>query len=87
MTALGENEQNKLSEPLLILLHLVPGVIIAVFFFVLSRIFIQHGLTGYLALLMAIPFCLVPIEFGVLLFWSMRLTRKRSLSAVIGYRQ
>ena len=69
------------------MLHLVPGVIFAVLFFFLSRIFIQHGLTGYLALIMAIPFCLVPIEVGVMLLLSMRITGKRSLSAVIGYRQ
>lgn len=87
MTAPGKNEQKKLSGPVLILLHLLPGIILAVFFFVLSRVFIQRGLTGYLALLLTIPLCLVPIEVGVILFWSVRYSGTRSLLDAIGYRQ
>jgi uncharacterized protein len=79
--------QNKISGPLLIALHLVPGVILAGFFFVLSRMFFQWGSTGYLALLVTIPVCLVPVEIGVMLLWGMRVTGKWSLLATIGYRQ
>ena len=77
--------QDKISLPLLIALHLVPGFIIAGFFFVLSRTFIQHGYTGYLALLIAIPACLAPMEIGVMLYWSARTTGRRSLSGAIAY--
>ena len=87
MTALEENGQNKLSGPLLIVLHLFPGIIFAVFFFVLSWILIQLGLTGYLALLITIPACLVPVEIGVMLLWSVRFTGMRSLLGAIRYRQ
>jgi len=86
MTAPEKNGQNQLSGPLLIMLHLLPGIIFAVFFFVISGIFIQYGLTGYLALLITIPACLVPIEIGVMLFWSKRFTGSILLSDVIGYR-
>ena len=85
MTAL-KDRHNKLPGPLLIALHLVPGVIFAVFFFVLSWILIRRGLTGYLALLIAIPACLVPMEVGVMLLWSVRSTGTRSLSGAIRYR-
>jgi hypothetical protein len=78
--------QDKISLPLLIALHLVPGFIFAGFFFVLSRIFIQQGFTGYLALLIAIPACLAPMELGVMLYWSARTTGRRSLSGAIVYR-
>jgi membrane protease YdiL (CAAX protease family) len=71
----------------LIVLHLAPGIIFAVFFFGLSWILIRLGLTGYLALLIAIPACLAPIEIGVMLLWSVRFTGKRSLSEAIRYRR
>lgn len=85
MTELGSNGQNKISGLLLIVLHLVPGIIFAGFFFVLSHVFIQRGYTGYLALLISIPLCLVPIQLGVMLYWSSKLTR-RSLREIIVYR-
>jgi membrane protease YdiL (CAAX protease family) len=87
MTALDKNEYSKLSGPLLIVLHLVPGIIFAVFFWVLSWMLIRRGLTGYLALLITIPVCLVPIEIGVMLLWSARFTETRSLSEAITYRR
>lgn len=86
MTALEKNGHSKLPGPLLIVLHLVPGIIFAVFFFVLSWMLIRHGLTAYLALLITIPACLVPMEIGVMLLWSVRFTGTRSLSEAIRYR-
>jgi membrane protease YdiL (CAAX protease family) len=86
MTDLEKNRYSRLPGPLLIVLHLVPGIIFAVFFFVLSWILIRRGLTGYLALLIAIPACLVPMEIGVMLLWSVRFTGRSSLSEAIGYR-
>ena len=85
MTTLEKNGHNKLSGLLLIVLHLGPGIIFAVFFFVLSWILIHRELTGYLALLIAIPVCLVPIEIGVMLLWSVRFRGIRSLSEAIRY--
>jgi membrane protease YdiL (CAAX protease family) len=71
----------------LILLHLAPGIIFAVFFFVLSWLLIRRGLTGYLALLIAILACLAPVEIGVMFLWSARFTGKRSLSEAIRYQR
>jgi hypothetical protein len=87
MTALEKNGHSKLPGPLLIVLHLVPGIIFAVFFFVLSWMLIRRGLTAYLALLITIPACLVPMEIGVMLLWSVRFTGTRSLSEAIRYRR
>ena len=86
MIALEKNGHSKLPGPLLIVLHLVPGIIFAVFFFVLSWVLIRRGLTAYLALLITIPACLVPMEIGVMLLWSVRFTGTRSLSEAIRYR-
>jgi membrane protease YdiL (CAAX protease family) len=87
MIALEKNRHSKLPGPLLIVLHLVPGIIFAVFFFVLSWMLIRRGLTAYLALLITIPACLVPMEIGVMLLWSVRFTGTRSLSEAIRYRR
>ena len=87
MTALEKNGHSKLPGPLLIVLHLAPGIIFAVFFFLLSWMLIRRGLTAYLALLITIPACLAPIEIGVILLWSVRFTGTRSLSEAIRYRR
>ena len=87
MTTLEKDGHSKLPGPLLIVLHLVPGIIFAVFFFVLSWMLIRRGLTAYLALLITIPACLVPMEIGVMLLWSVRFTGTRSLSEAIWYRR
>jgi len=87
MKACEGKGQIRISGPLLIALHLVPGLMFAGFYFVLSRMFIRCGLTGYLALLITIPVCLVPIEIGVMLLWSARFAGRRSLLETIGYRQ
>jgi membrane protease YdiL (CAAX protease family) len=86
MTISGVNGRGKLSGPLLVLLHLAPGILFAVFFWVLSWLLIRRGLTGYLALLIAIPACLAPMELGVMLLWSVRFTGTGSLPKAIGYR-
>ena len=87
MTSHDKNGHSELSGPLLVALHLVPGIMFAVFFWVLSWILIRRGLTAYLALLITVPACLVPTEIGVMLFWSGRVTGTRSLSEAIRYRR
>jgi membrane protease YdiL (CAAX protease family) len=86
MTTLTKDGYGRIPGPLLAVLHLVPGIIFAVFFFALSWMLIRRGLTGYLALRFAIPACLVPVEIGVMLLWNVRFTGTRSLSKAIGYR-
>lgn len=87
MTTSERNGQINISGPLLIALHLVPGLIFAGVFFGLSWMFIRWGFTGYLALLITIPVCLVPLEIGVMLLWNVRPPRIRSLADTISYRQ
>jgi membrane protease YdiL (CAAX protease family) len=82
-----KHRQDRISLPLLIALHLVPGLIFAGFFFILSRLFIERGYTGYLALLVTIPACLAPMEIGVMLYWNSRTTGRISLSQSIAYRR
>ena len=87
ITTLGRNGQGKIPGPLLIVLNLLPGLILGGFFLLLSSVFVKHGLTGYLALLVLIPVCLAPMELGIMLFWSARFTGSRSLSQAVAYRR
>lgn len=87
ITTFDRNGHGKISGLQLILLHLLPGLIFAGFFFLLSSVFVKCGLTGYLALLVSILVCLVPVELGVMLFWSARFCGSRSLSQAILYRR
>jgi membrane protease YdiL (CAAX protease family) len=86
MTTNERNGTNRLPGPLLIVLHVAPGIVFAVAFFALSWMLIRRGLTGYLALMLSIPLCLVPVEIGVMLIWTKRSTGQSSLAEAIGYR-
>lgn len=85
MKASEGSDQIRISGPLLVALHLVPGLVFAGFFFLLSWMFIRYGLTAYLALLVTIPVCLVPIEIGTILLWSTRSIGEASLSTATAY--
>jgi uncharacterized protein len=87
LTAPERNRRGRIPGPLLIVLNLLPGLILGGFFLLLSRVFIRHGLTGYLALLVSIPLCLAPLELGIMLFWSARYAGSRSLAPAIAYRR
>lgn len=87
ITISGRNGQGKISGSQLIVLHLLPGFVFGGFYLLLSDVFIKHGLTAYLALLVSIPVCLVPIELGIMVFWSVRISGHRDLSYVITYRR
>lgn len=87
MTVFDKNEHREFTGTLLVFLHLVPGIIFAVFFWIFSWMLVRRGLNAYLALLITIPACLAPIEIGVMLLWSARFTGTRSLSEAIRYRR
>jgi membrane protease YdiL (CAAX protease family) len=82
-----EDSDGRISGPTLLALHLAPGVLFALFFFILSRILIRSGYTAYLALIISIPVFLVPMEIGVMLWWKRRFARSGSSEEVIVYRR
>jgi membrane protease YdiL (CAAX protease family) len=71
----------------LIALHLAPGVAFSAFLWLLSGLFTRHGLTAYLAELIAIPVCLAPLLAGVVRFWSRRPGEAGSVMRAITYRE
>ena len=82
----GARRSAELTWPWLIALHLAPGVAFWGVLLLLQRIVEAQGGTTYLALILTIPLCLVPLELGIMLFWSKRTTGKASLRAATGYR-
>ena len=70
----------------MVALHLVPGIVISLVFFALAKALTARGSTAYLALILVIPLCLVPIELGIMAAWSRRATGRYSLRDALGYR-
>jgi CAAX protease family protein len=76
-----------LAFPWLVALHLCPGVVFSGLLIVLSRVFIQQGLTAYLAELVLIPACLAPMLAGIVLLWSRRPGEPRTVIRALAYRE
>lgn len=81
------SESSRLPPLHVIALHLGPGILFSAFLLVLSGLFTRHGLTAYLAQLIAIPTCLLPMLLGIVLVWSRRPGETRSIVAQIAYRE
>lgn len=83
---LDEGQQVERMWFLLLALHLIPGIVFALVFCLLAKTLMGGGATAYLALIIAIPVCLVPTEMGIMLLWSMKTTGIPSFRTVLGYR-
>jgi uncharacterized protein len=81
----GDTEHQAASAPSLILLHLAPGVVFTASFYFLSRVLIQRCLTAYLAELILVPTCLVPVLMGIVFLWTRRAGEKGSMWRAITY--
>jgi membrane protease YdiL (CAAX protease family) len=82
----GTEKPARLGLAGIIGLHLVPGIVFTVSLIVLSRAFVDHGLTGYLAELLLVPACLLPVLLGIILVSGRRAGLGFSLPRTITYR-
>ena len=69
-----------------ITLHLLPGILITVFYFLLRQTVINWGYPAIFALVLAIIFILIPFELGYLLFQGKKMTGQYTLKGLISYR-
>jgi len=83
----GGPEPQRLTVPWLLVLHLTPGIVFTAILTVVSRAFVRHGLTAYLAEILLIPACLAPMLLGIILLWSARADRGLSLVRPLAYRE
>jgi membrane protease YdiL (CAAX protease family) len=70
-----------------VVLHLLPGVFILVFFMISAPLLDTLGMPSFLALLLAIAFVLIPFELGYLLYQGKKTDGKLSLKGVVLYRK
>ena len=82
-----ESEPDKYSLFQVALLHLLPGLIITIFFVILARITSSFGWPASLALLMTWPIAGIPLLFGILFYQGHKANRTFSLKGILLYRQ
>jgi membrane protease YdiL (CAAX protease family) len=81
-----DGKQTKRGSFLLLALHLIPGIVFALVFFLLAKALMGIGATAYLGLIISIPICLVPIELGIMTVWSRKTKGTSLFGAALGYR-
>jgi membrane protease YdiL (CAAX protease family) len=64
-------------------LHLVPGILITIFYFLTAPLIIKAGYPVLMALLLAILVILIPFELGILLYQGKKETVRYSLEKVV----
>ncbi len=70
-----------------IVLHVLPGVLILVFFVIAAPLLDSLGAPSFLALLLAIAFVLIPFELGFLLYQGKQKHGVLALRGIVLYRQ
>jgi len=80
-------EPQRLTIPWLIALHLGPGIGFTALLIWVSQVFVQHGLTAYLAEVLLVPLILTPMLAGIVLLWNARQGEGLSLIRSITYRK
>ena len=75
------------SVPRTVILHLLPGGLAALFFFIIGSPLTNAGYPPQLALTLAILFVIIPFELGYLMLEARRLTGSVSIRAAVSYRE
>ena len=69
-----------------IILHLFPGILMGIFYFLIRHPLQNVGFPSSFALILAIVFVLVPVELGYLLLKGKQATGRYTLDGLISYR-
>ena len=85
MNELNPVEQHSFAKSLF--LHLFPGILISITYFLLIRPLQQQGYPSIMAVMLAIITILIPFELGYLLFQGKKKNGRFSLKGIISYRQ
>jgi hypothetical protein len=68
-----------------IALHVVPGVLIGIFYFLLRGPFLRAGFPPVFTLMLAVPVVLAPVQLGILFRAGKRATGRYTLRGVVSY--
>ena len=85
MNELDPVEQHSFAKSLF--LHLFPGILISITYFLLIRPLQQQGYPSIMAVMLAIIIILIPFELGYLLFQGKKKNGRFSLKGIVSYRQ
>ena len=80
-----EEEQHSLLKS--VILHLLPGVLILLFFIIVTPILTENGLPTLFCLFLAVMLVLIPFELGYILYQAKRRNKKFSLEGIVLYRR
>jgi len=78
-----EVKQHSLSQSMIY--HLLPGILIGVFYFLVRQPIEKLGYPSVMALMLAIIFILIPFELGFLLYQGKKTNGTYSLKGIISY--
>lgn len=78
-------EQHSITKS--ITLHLLPGILVLLFFIIVAPLFERNGIPSMNALLIAIAVVLIPFELGYLLYQGKKKNGKISLKGIVLYRK
>jgi len=81
-----EDQIEKHSTAQSIFLHLLPGILVACFYFLARQPVANMGYPSIVALLLAYAFILIPVELGYLLYMGKKKTGRFTLQGIISYR-
>ena len=70
-----------------IVLHLLPGALMLVFYLITAPLVENLGFPSFMALLLAIAFVLIPFELGYLLYRGKKRNGRYSLQGIVLYRE
>jgi len=78
-------EQHSLLKS--VILHLLPGIFIFLFFIILTPILTEKGFPTLFGLFLAVMLVLVPFELGYILYQAKKKNKTLSLEGIVLYRQ
>lgn len=84
---LEQDQIEKHSTTQSVILHLLPGVLVGGFYFLVRQPVADLGYPSIFALLLAFAFVLIPVELGFLLFQGKIKTGRFTLQGIVSYRQ
>jgi membrane protease YdiL (CAAX protease family) len=70
-----------------VVLHLLPGVLIFIFFIVITPILTEKGFPTLFSLFLAVMLVLVPFELGYILYQAKKINKTFLLKGIVLYRQ
>lgn len=82
-----QDQIEKHSAAQSIILHLLPGILVGCFYFLVRQPVANMGYPSIFALLLAFAFILIPVELGYLLYKGKKKAGRFTLQGIISYRK